>query len=158
MRGERAAGAGKGVELRTCTRADLAGILEILKEAPEAASWSAAALEDALRQPETCFLVAVEDAVVAGFLVGRRTADQGEILNLGLRIERRRRGIGAALVKRLRELFQSQGVRRVFAEVRESNVGGVQFYTGLGFQQVGKRANYYRQPQEAALVLEAKLG
>lgn len=156
MRGE-GAGAEKGIELRTCTSADLAGVLEIINEAPEAAAWSAAALEDTLRQPETCFLVAVDDAAVAGFVVGRRIADEGEILNLGVRMERRRQGIGAALVKRLRELFQSRGVRRVFGEVRESNVGGVQFYTGLGFQQMGRRANYYRQPEEAALVLEAKL-
>jgi ribosomal-protein-alanine acetyltransferase len=147
-----------GMELRECTAADLAGVLEILKEAPEAAAWSAGALDDALRQPETCFLVAVRGAAIVGFLVGRRIADEGEILNLGVRRERRRQGIGAALVKRLVELLQSQGVRRVFGEVRESNVGAVRFYMGLGFQQTGKRPNYYRRPDEAALVLEVKLG
>jgi [ribosomal protein S18]-alanine N-acetyltransferase len=159
MQGAGTARPGKGIELRPCTRADLAGVLEILKEAPEAAAWSAAALEDALRQPETCFLVAAEDGdIIAGFVVGRRTAEDGEILNLGVRIEHRRQGIGAALVKRVGELVRRQGVRRVFLEVRESNIGAVQFYAALGFQQTGKRPNYYRQPEEAALVLEAKLG
>jgi len=148
----------RGIELRECTPADLPGVLEILKEAPEAAAWSAEALEDALRQPETCFLVAVEGAVVVGFVTGRRIADEGEILNLGVRRECRRRGVGAALVKSLGELLEGQGVRRVFGEVRESNVRAVHFYIGLGFQLTGKRANYYRQPEEAALVLEAKLG
>jgi [ribosomal protein S18]-alanine N-acetyltransferase len=157
MRGEGTAGREKGIEVRECAPADLAGVLEILKEAPEAAAWSAAALEDALPQPETCFLVAMEGAVVAGFVLGRRMADEGEILNLGVRRERRRQGIGAALVNRLGGFLRRQGVRRVFGEVRESNVGAVQFYTGLGFQQTGKRPNYYREPEEAALVLEAKL-
>jgi ribosomal-protein-alanine acetyltransferase len=152
------AGLEKGIELRECTPGDLVGILEILKEAPEAAAWSAGALREALRQPETCFLVAVEGAVVVGFVTGRRIADEGEILNLGVRRERRRQGVGAALVKRLGELLEGQGTRRVFGEVRESNAGALQFYMGLGFQQTGKRPNYYRQPEEAALVLEAKLG
>jgi ribosomal-protein-alanine acetyltransferase len=158
MGGGGPAGPEKGIELRECTPADLPSVLEILKEAPEAAAWSARALEEALRQAETCFLLALEGAVVVGFMVGRRMADEGEILNLGVRRERRRQGIGAALVTRLGELLRSQGVRRVFGEVRESNVGAVQFYMGLGFQQTGKRPYYYRQPDEAALVLEAKLG
>jgi [ribosomal protein S18]-alanine N-acetyltransferase len=158
MRGEGRAGREEGVELRACTPADLAGVLEILKEAPEAAAWSSSALENAIRQPETSFLVAVESSDIVGFILGRRIADEGEILNLGVRSGRRRRGIGAALVKRLAELLQNQSVRRVFGEVRESNVGAVHFYTGLGFHQTGKRPNYYRQPEEAALVLEAKLG
>jgi [ribosomal protein S18]-alanine N-acetyltransferase len=151
-------GAEKGIELRRCTPADLPGVLEILKEAPEAAAWSAGALEDALRQPETCFLVAMDGAVVVGFLVGRQIADEGEILNLGVRRGRRRQGIGAALVRRLGKLLESKGVRRVFGEVRESNLGAVHFYMGLGFQQTGKRPNYYREPDEAALVLEARFG
>jgi [ribosomal protein S18]-alanine N-acetyltransferase len=158
MRGGAGQGPEKAIELRECRAADIAGVLEILKEAPEAAAWSAGALEEALQRPETCFLVVVEGAVLVGFVVGRRMANEGEILNLGVRRGRRRQGIGAALVKRLVELLESQGVRRVFGEVRESNAGAVRFYMGLGFQQTGKRPNYYRQPQEAALVLEAKLG
>jgi ribosomal-protein-alanine acetyltransferase len=157
MRGEGSAGGERGVEMRACAAADLAGVLEILKEAPEAAAWSGEALQDALLQPETSFLVAAESSEIVGFIVGRRISDDGEILNLGVRSERRRRGIGAALVKRIASLLENEGVRRLFLEVRESNAGAVQFYTGLGFQQTGKRPNYYRQPEEAALVLEAKL-
>jgi [ribosomal protein S18]-alanine N-acetyltransferase len=145
------------MELRTCTSADLDSVLEILQDSPEAAAWSAAALEEALRQPDTCFLVAAEGGDIGGFVVGRRIADEGEILNLGVRRQRRRHGIGAALVKQLGELLHSEGVRRVFGEVRESNARAVQFYKALGFRQTGKRPNYYRQPEEAALVLEAKL-
>ena len=159
MRGEGNAGGEKGIELRACTLADVEGVLEILKQAPEAAAWSGAALEDALRQqPETSFLVAAESEEIVGFIVGRRIVDEGEILNLGVRSERRSQGIGAALVKRLGGLFEKQGARRLFLEVRESNVGALQFYMGLGFHQTGKRPNYYHQPEEGALVLEAKLG
>jgi len=158
MQGEGTARPEKGIELRECTPADVAGVLEILKETPEAAGWSLGALEDALRQRETCFLVAAEEGGIAGFVVGRRIADEGEILNLGVRNAQRRQGMGTALVKRLGELLRRQGVRRLFLEVRESNVVAVEFYTGLGFQQTSKRPNYYREPQEAALVLEAKLG
>jgi ribosomal-protein-alanine N-acetyltransferase len=42
----------------------------------------------------------------------------------------------------------------VFLEVRESNVGAIAFYRGLGFEGIGMRRDYYQDPKEAATVME----
>jgi len=42
-------------------------------------------------------------------------------------------------------------------EVRESNTRAKAFYRGLGFEEAGRREGYYRQPEEAAVVMRAKL-
>jgi ribosomal protein S18 acetylase RimI-like enzyme len=44
----------------------------------------------------------------------------------------------------------------VFLEVRESNGAGVTLYGKHGFSKVGRREGYYRDPEEAALVMEKK--
>ena len=43
-------------------------------------------------------------------------------------------------------------------EVRPSNTGAIVLYTGLGFQSVGRRKNFYTQPVEDALLLTLGLG
>jgi ribosomal-protein-alanine N-acetyltransferase len=45
----------------------------------------------------------------------------------------------------------------VYLEVRESNTAARRLYEGLGFEAVGRRADYYRRPAEAALILRAAI-
>ena len=90
-----------------------------------------------------------------GYIVGRSVLDQGEILNLGVALRARRRGVGRALVRHLLAALAVTGVRSVFLEVRESNVPALRLYEGFGFQEVGRRRGYYRRPLEDAIVLRA---
>jgi ribosomal-protein-alanine N-acetyltransferase len=48
-------------------------------------------------------------------------------------------------------------VREVFLEVRPSNPGAQQLYRNLGFRLVGRRRNYYMEPDEDALVMRLVL-
>ena len=65
----------------------------------------------------------------------------------------RRAGVATSLVTALMRIYSQRGVRKIFLEVRESNEGAIAFYEGLGFRQVGRRPDYYREPGEAALIL-----
>ena len=92
-----------------------------------------------------------------GYIVGRAVFDQGEILNLGVTLSARRRGIGTALVRRLLEDFGRRGVVSAFLEVRESNLPAQQLYQSFGFAAVGRRLRYYQRPMEDAVVLRAAI-
>ena len=46
----------------------------------------------------------------------------------------------------------------MFLEVRESNQSAIAFYAKHGFNKMGRRASYYHDPEEAAIVMEIKLG
>lgn len=83
--------------------------------------------------------------------------DQGEILNLGVALAARRRGIGRALVRTLLEEFVRRGVVSAFLEVRESNFPAQQLYESFGFTEVGRRPRYYQRPLEDAVVLRAAI-
>ena len=100
---------------------------------------------------------AARENLLVGFIAARSIGDEMEILNLGVDPGARRQGIGARLVARAMEEGRGAGVRRVYLEVRESNTGARAFYTSLGFEQQGRRKNYYSQPVEDALVLAVDL-
>jgi ribosomal-protein-alanine N-acetyltransferase len=90
---------------------------------------------------------------VLGYVFAHFAADVGEILNVAVAPEARRRGIGARLVEEACTALVRHGVDTVFLEVRESNAAAQTLYRGLGFSLVGRRRSYYRQPLEDALVL-----
>jgi len=131
---------------------DAAAASEILREARESASWSMQALVEFMPLPGAVALMSERAGRPTGFILGRLVADEAEVLNLAVREECRRQGEGRALLKELLRRFAESGVSRVFLEVRESNRGAMGFYERMGFRQSGRREDYYREPQEAALV------
>jgi ribosomal-protein-alanine N-acetyltransferase len=147
-----------GVAIRTLLPADVAAVTRILEEAAETANWSRKSLEELTISPGGLALVSEVDGEISGFLVGRQIVDEAEILNLGVARARRRRGDGGALLKAAMDELLVRGVSCVFLEVRESNEAGIAFYTKHGFAKTGRRRAYYRDPVEAAVLMEKKLG
>jgi ribosomal-protein-alanine N-acetyltransferase len=148
----------QGVAIRALLPADGASVPKILEEAPEAANWSRESLEQSTNSPGGVTLVSEVDGEISGFLVGRQVGEEAEILNLGMARAKRRRGGGGALLKAALDKFLARGVSRVFLEVRESNEAGIAFYSKHGFAKTGLRPAYYRDPVEAAVIMEKKLG
>ena len=136
---------------------DAAAIATILRDSPEAANWTEAGLREMAERGEVVAFAGEADGEMTGFVVARRAGDEGEILNLAVRPANRRKGEGAALLRATLKEFRALGVRRVFLEVRESNERGVAFYAKHGFTRTGKRRAYYREPEEAAIVMEMAL-
>jgi ribosomal-protein-alanine acetyltransferase len=143
--------------VRACNQGDVPAIQGILAESPEAAFWSLQAIDDVLKQSWVSALVSERDGFVTGFIVGKRVSDEGEILNLAVRAKNRRQGDGESLIVRLLQHFLQFNVERVFLEVRRSNASAIRLYERLGFREIGRREGYYREPLEAALVLERKM-
>lgn len=99
------------------------------------------------------FLVAEAEGKVVGYSVALEAADEGEILNLAVAEDGRRRGLGRALVETIVGALTERGVHQVYLEVRESNAPARALYSGFGFREVGRRKAYYRRPVEDAMVL-----
>jgi ribosomal-protein-alanine acetyltransferase len=119
--------------------------------------WTEVAFQEALSSEWTFCLVADGARGPAGYLIGHEAAGSGEILNLAVAPESRRRRIGGALLEEGLGVFRSRRATEVFLEVRESNHSAQALYLARGFRPVGQRAAYYRNPREDALVLRLAL-
>ena len=82
-----------------------------------------------------------------GYLIARKTLDEYEVLTLATDINKRRRGIGTLLLKKLINLAKKDKVLRIILEVSESNIAAVSMYEKLGFKKVSKRKNYYNNSE-----------
>ncbi|MEM1440679.1 MAG: GNAT family N-acetyltransferase, partial [Pseudomonadota bacterium] len=72
----------------------------------------------------------------------------------------RRRGSGLALLQHLISEARKARVKRMFLEVRPSNLAAINMYKGIGFATIGRRRDYYRAAdnrREDALVLALTL-
>jgi ribosomal-protein-alanine acetyltransferase len=142
--------------IRSAVPADAVGLVAIERRA-FSDPWSEASFREALTSPWTFGLVAEGAGGVTGYLIGREVAGTGEVLNLAVAPELRRRGIGGALLEAGLIALKRRRVEEVFLEVRESNRSALALYQAYGFRPVGQRAAYYRNPKEDALVLRLEL-
>jgi [ribosomal protein S18]-alanine N-acetyltransferase len=115
--------------------------------------WSETSFREALDSPWSFGFIAHAGQRIAGYLIGREVAGTGEVLNLAVSPDFRRRGVARALLRAGLALLRKRRVDEVFLEVRESNRSAQALYLSLGFRPVGQRASYYRNPKEDALVL-----
>jgi ribosomal-protein-alanine acetyltransferase len=142
--------------IRSAVPADAAALVAIERRA-FSDPWSEASFREALASSWSFGLVVEMGRGLAGYLIGRELAGSGEVLNLAVAPEFRRRGIGGALLEAGVAALRRRKVDEVFLEVRESNISAQALYVGHGFRPVGQRAAYYRNPREDALVLRLEL-
>ena len=115
--------------------------------------WSQSSIASELENPLSLWLVAVDGAQVAGYVGSQSVMGWADMMNIAVHPDYRRRGIAWKLVERLVAALQNNGVSCLTLEVRASNVPAKALYEKLGFQEVGRRPNYYRNPKEDALIL-----
>jgi ribosomal-protein-alanine N-acetyltransferase len=102
-------------------------------------------------------LVIEEDRQVKGFLVGRRLGKEWEIENIVIAEIARKQGLGTALVEEFLNLARQRGGVKVYLEVRESNGAARRLYEKCQFAETGRRRNYYRDPEEDAVLYTRQL-
>lgn len=120
--------------------------------------WSRQALEEELENPCACFLTAMEGEEPLGYGGMHCVAGECFVTNVAVFPQRRRQGVGEAIVGALLEEARARGGEFLSLEVRPSNTGAVALYEKLGFRQEGRRRRFYTDPPEDALLLTRRFG
>lgn len=139
-------------QLRAASSADVRAI-SALEQEVFSDPWSEAGIREAIAGPWTFVLVAEVEHAIAAYAVGREVAGSAELLNLAVAPAHRRAGIGRALLAAVLARFRRHRVDMVHLEVRASNEAALALYRAEGFVPAGRRARYYRFPEEDAIVL-----
>ena len=99
-----------------------------------------------------CF-VAVRDGRVIAYILGRLIAPEAEIYRIAVLPEERRRGVGYRLLDFAMKTEHGRGLETVFLEVRSRNTPAINLYSAYGFRRAGMRKNYYKNPDDDAIVM-----
>ena len=115
--------------------------------------WSENSVASELKNKLALWLVAEEEGQVAGYIGSQTCGDETDMMNVAVHPDFRRRGIAQTLVNALVEELKAIESRCLTLEVRASNAPAIALYEKLGFSEIGRRKNYYRNPREDALIL-----
>ena len=142
--------------IRRFEASDAGAVGEILASSPQAAAWTVKSLEQLNKRGELGWVIEEKKKVV-GCLVARASVAEAEILNLCIAPEKRRSGLAEALLNTAVAELRRTRVDRLFLEVRESNTPAISFYEKHQFRETGRRPGYYRDPDEAAVLMMKEL-
>lgn len=141
------------VQIIPMTTEDLPAVAALEKTCFPADSWSEALFRDALDNPAVVILLAEgEDGAVLGYAVLSVVLDEGNLDNIAVAPEYRRRGVADALLGALTG-FGREHLSVLMLEVRASNAPAIALYEKHGFTAVGRRKNYYDAPREDAVLM-----
>ena len=115
--------------------------------------WSTNSIASELDNKLAFWLVATDEDRVAGYIGSQTVMDETDMMNVAVHPDFRRKGIAEALVNALVGNLQRMGSHCLTLEVRVTNVPAIALYEKLGFSEIGRRKNYYRNPREDALIL-----
>jgi len=103
-------------------------------------------------RPMEGFIVAEEEGEIVGYLLGTLLMDEARLLLIAVREGYRRGGIGSRLVKEYVESVRGRA-SMIRLEVRTSNLAAQTFYFKLGFRFIGMVNSYYRNGDNAYIML-----
>ena len=120
--------------------------------------WNRAIFADCLRASYECVVLVLDEDII-GYGVLSTGAGEAHVLNVCVQPSLHGRGHGRRIVQRLLELARWHRSERVYLEVRPSNPRAIALYESMGFNEFGRRPNYYpaKKGREDALVMAMEM-
>lgn len=115
--------------------------------------WSENGLREELENPNAAFFAAEIGDIVLGYAGMHCALDEGFIANIAVLPVFRGKGVASALLRRFDEIARERKLSRLTLEVRQSNEPAISLYKKFGFVEDGIRKNFYRDPDEDAVIM-----
>jgi ribosomal-protein-alanine N-acetyltransferase len=144
-------------QMRPMKQADVEAVAAIEQRAYEF-PWTAGVFSDCLRAGHQGWVLDSRGGIL-GYGVFSCAAGEAHVLNICVAPEHQNHGHGRHILRRLIDLARWHMVDRVFLEVRPSNPKAMALYQNVGFNEIGRRPNYYpaARGREDAIVMAMEL-
>jgi ribosomal-protein-alanine N-acetyltransferase len=128
------------INFRPMTEADLDAVLKI-EYAAFSHPWTRGIFLDGLKSYEIWLMFEGDQQVGHG--VVQIILDEAHLLNITVKPESQGRGLGLRLLDHLMKRAYTLNARECFLELRDSNRAAYRLYERYGFNEVGRRRDYY---------------
>jgi len=152
--------------LREMVLADVEAV-SCIEQAVQMYPWTRGSFIGALNHGYVCrvdseFLVSghsEKGVEIRAYMVVMPAFDEAELLTIGVAENQQRKGLGRMMLREVFALSQEMNIRRIFLEVRVSNLAAIALYQSLGFKQIGIRRDYYHNARgcEDAITMACEL-
>jgi ribosomal-protein-alanine N-acetyltransferase len=146
----------KDLSIERMKEGDLEEVLKIEKES-FSDPWIRESFIEDINKDFTFPAVVRLDGKLVGHFCLWKIENELQIANIAVDKEHRRQGIAQKLMEWVIQQALKQQCKSVTLDVRVSNLIALTLYRKFGFEQIGRRKNYYRFPVEDAIIMEKKL-
>lgn len=119
--------------------------------------WTRNMFYQEMGNPRSIIRVAELNGNIIGYVCASFVLDEGHILDIAVNSLYRKKGIATVLVNDVLSNLRKFGIKRIFLEVRVSNRSALSFYEKIGFESIGSRKDYYRDPVEDAVTMSCDI-
>jgi ribosomal-protein-alanine N-acetyltransferase len=124
--------------IRLASAAHAAAIAALSRDSIEQGlpwSWRPERIVRAIRDPDTNVAVAGPPEALEGFAIMIYRDEEAHLVLFAVRPDKRRQGIGSALLAWLEDVARTAGMRRICLEARRDNVPARNFYSEHGYHE-----------------------
>ncbi len=131
------------------TRIDLPSVLQIEEESFDD-PWNEDEFIRCLQHPKIMNIVAKVGDTIVGFMIYELLEDRLHLLNLGVKTEFRRKGVGKILIKFLENKLSNGRRKKVVLEVIETDLSAQLFFKKMGFRSIKVLHNFFKDSERDA--------
>ncbi len=122
-------------------------------------SWNEQMIATSMYGTYDTVLTAVDssrDNALVGYCIFTAPCEDCELLRIAVDEKYRKKGIGRMLIDSMIHRCVENNGENIFLEVRESNKPAISLYESVGFDEISRRKDYYKDPVEDAVIMELK--
>ncbi len=117
--------------------------------------WNEKILKDEFYNENSEYFVICEDEIVCGFAGLWFNIDEAHIMNIAVRKDFRKKGIGSELLSFLIDEAKSKKKMCITLEVRDDNIPAIELYKKFNFDILGRRKKYYNNVNDAIIMTKS---
>lgn len=114
--------------------------------------WSIDVLKHDFKDNHSRYVVAKINNEIVGFAGIKIILDEADIMNIAVKINKRKSGIGSVLLEKLLEIAKLSNCTSITLEVNENNLPAIYLYEKYHFERIGLRKKYYNNTDNAILM------
>ncbi|MDA9561981.1 ribosomal protein S18-alanine N-acetyltransferase [Gammaproteobacteria bacterium] len=102
-------------------------------------------------------LICKHDSEIIGFIIFSPINPEAHILSISVTKKIQSKGVGSLLLQSMLDQCAAMNYKKIFLEVRTSNLQAINFYKKFGFSKDAIRDNYYTDNSEDALLMSLSI-
>lgn len=101
-----------------------------------------------------CIIAAYSNDTLIGYTIFHIQNEFTDIYKIYVIEEARNKKVGTELLHEIYKLAKKLSSKKIMIEVRSNNDVAINFYTKYGFNKIDIRKNYYKNPDDDAIIME----
>lgn len=114
--------------------------------------WNEKILKDEFYNENSEYFVVCENDIICGFAGLWFNIDEAHIMNIAVKKDFRKKGIGSELLKFLIDEAKNKEKICITLEVRDDNIPAIELYKKFDFDVLGRRKKYYNNCNDAIIM------